>query len=68
MPIEEQHWQQSGSNSSFLMRDLTTCRDHAAIPSELIEEADGSVRIERKGYEDDKYVSCMESKGWRRDG
>jgi hypothetical protein len=68
MPIEEQRWQQSGSNNAFLMRDLTTCQDHAAIPSELVEGEDGSVRVVRHGYDDDEYVRCMESKGWRRDG
>ena len=68
MPVEEQSWQQSGSNTAFLMRDLTICKDHAAIPSELTEGEDGSIRVVRHGYDDDKYVSCMESKGWRRDG
>ena len=68
MPIAEQSWQQSGSNSAFLMRDLTACRDHSAIPSELVEDDDGNITVKRHGYDDGKYIACMESKGWRRDG
>ncbi len=68
MPIPEQDWQRAGAGTLAMMRDLTECTDYATIPSELHQNEDGTLRVERRGVDDDKYIACMTSKGWKRGG